>query len=71
MDEVINMKKTLSQYNNQHSKFLKATHSEGMRQPIDFASVQRTNAEKNFVKSDNGVIPSLGQSEKTRGFFKK
>lgn len=64
------MNKTLSEYNQKHSKFLKATKSEGMKPSIDFASNQRRNAEKGFVRSDNGVIPSPGQSGQAKGFFK-
>lgn len=64
--------KTITEYNKQHSKFLKATQSEGMKEVKDFSSsTQRINAEKGFVKADNGVIPSLGQSAQAKGFFKK
>lgn len=62
------MKKSLNDYNKQNGKLLKAMQSEGMKPAIDFASVQRKNANQGFVKSDNGVIPSLGQK---KGFFKK
>ena len=64
------MNKSLSEYNKQHSKFLKATQSEGMKQGIDFAGDQRKNAERNFKKSANGVIPSEGQAGQAKGFFK-
>lgn len=63
--------KSISDYNKQHSKLLKAMNAEGMKPGIDFASIQRRNAEKGFVKSTNGMIPSLGQSAQTKGFFKK
>lgn len=62
--------KTLQEYNKQNGKLLKALQAEGMKPSIDFASVQRRNAEQGFVKSDNGVIPSQGQSAKTKRFLK-
>lgn len=38
---------------------------------MDFAASQRRNANNNFVKSENGVIPSVGQAGKTRRFLGK